>query len=92
MTKGFSETSTDKELMLAVDSNFMEGVKGFFGSDEKKELVDPYFVLSFAGKEVKSRIMYNNDHPEWNEELRVGLRVCIKGALCGRGVCDLKSM
>ena len=62
-------------LMTLVDSNFMEGVKSFFGSDEKKELVDPYFLFSFAGKEIKSKVMYNSDHPEWNQELRLGLRV-----------------
>ena len=30
------------------------GMKKVFGGndDEKKELVDPYFVLTFAGKEV----------------------------------------
>ena len=61
--------------LFPVDSNFMEGVKNFFGSDEKKELVDPYFVFAFAGKEVKSKIMYNNDHPEWNQELNIGLKV-----------------
>ena len=39
-------------LLLAVDSDFIQGVKKVFGSDDKKELVDPYFVLSFAGKKV----------------------------------------
>ena len=39
-------------LLFAVDSDFIQGVKKVFGSDDKKELVDPYFVLSFAGKKV----------------------------------------
>lgn len=30
----------------------MEGVKRVFGSDDKKELVDPYVVFSFAGNKV----------------------------------------
>ena len=30
----------------------MQSVKKVFGSEEKKELVDPYFVFSFAGIEV----------------------------------------
>ena len=55
----------------------MQGVKRVFGSDDKKELVDPYFVFSFAGQEVKSKIMYNSDHPEFNQELRLGLRVSV---------------
>ena len=105
--------------LLAVDSDLMSGVKKIFGSEEKKELVDPYFVFSFAGQEVisrcgfwsfnayslkskwsghmgylfqqqhrgrvkllsillqvKSKIMYNNDHPEFNQEMKLGLRVC----------------
>ncbi|XP_041370601.1 myoferlin-like isoform X3 [Gigantopelta aegis] len=58
-----------------MDSAFMEGVKKVFNiGEEQKELVDPYFVFSFAGKEVKSRIMYCCDHPEWNQELRLGLQ------------------
>jgi hypothetical protein len=37
-----------------VDSDFVQGVKSFFSSDEqKKDLVDPYVVFSFAGKKVK---------------------------------------
>ncbi len=36
----------------------MQGVKQIFGSDEKKELVDPYFVFSFAGQSV-SNIIYS---------------------------------
>ena len=32
-----------------------QGMKNVFGgkSDEKKELVDPYFTLTFAGKEAR---------------------------------------
>lgn len=37
-----------------MDSDFVQGVKSFFASDEqKKDLVDPYVVFSFAGKKVK---------------------------------------
>ncbi|KAK6186023.1 hypothetical protein SNE40_008141 [Patella caerulea] len=58
-----------------MDSAFMEGVKKVFRiGEEQKELVDPYFVFSFAGKELKSKIMYCCDHPEWNQELRLGLQ------------------
>ena len=38
--------------MFTVDSDFLQGVKKVFGSDEKKEFVDPYFVASFAGIKV----------------------------------------
>ena len=40
-------------MSFPVDSDFIQGVKKIFGSDDKKELVDPYFVFSFAGQEVK---------------------------------------
>lgn len=40
-------------FLFSVDSAFMQGVKKVFGiGEEQKELVDPYFVFSFAGKEV----------------------------------------
>jgi len=38
--------------VFAVDSDFLEGVKKVFGSDEKKEFVDPYFTAAFAGTKV----------------------------------------
>ena len=42
-----------------MDSDFLQGVKKVFGSDDKKELVDPYFVFSFAGKEVGCYLFLN---------------------------------
>ncbi|CAG2195234.1 MYOF [Mytilus edulis] len=41
---------------------------------DNKELVDPYFVLTFAGKQAQSKIMYNNDHPDWNQALSLGIQ------------------
>ena len=40
-----------------MDPSFFEGVKKILGvgSEEKKELVDPYLVLKFAGKKVIKR-------------------------------------
>ena len=35
-----------------MDSDFLQSVKKVFGSDEKKEFVDPYFIASFAGTKV----------------------------------------
>ncbi len=40
-------------LVRTVDSDLMSGVKKIFGSEDKKELVDPYFLFSFAGQEVR---------------------------------------
>lgn len=57
-----------------MDSDVMEGLKKMFKvGQEKKELVDPYVQLSFAGKQVQSSTLYNNANPEWNEELRLGV-------------------
>ncbi|XP_059157039.1 myoferlin-like isoform X3 [Physella acuta] len=58
-----------------MDSAFLEGVKKVLRiGEEQKELVDPFFIFGFAGKEVKSKIMYANDHPEWNQDLKLGLQ------------------
>ncbi len=37
----------------------MQGIMKILGSEEKKELVDPYFVFSFAGSEVSGFVVYN---------------------------------
>ena len=59
-----------------MDPAFFAGVKKLLGvGEEQKELVDPYFLFTFAGKQVQSKIMYNNDHPEFNQVLRLGLQV-----------------
>ncbi|XP_060557298.1 dysferlin-like isoform X3 [Ruditapes philippinarum] len=58
-----------------MDTAFLQGVKKFFRiGEEIKELVDPYFLMSFAGKEVQTKIMYCNDHPEYNQKLKIGLQ------------------
>ncbi|XP_070540972.1 myoferlin-like isoform X9 [Ptychodera flava] len=58
-----------------MDPGYFEGVKKVLGvGEEQKELVDPYFVFQFAGKSVKSKTIYTTDHPEWNQELRLGIR------------------
>lgn len=54
-----------------MDSALGEQMKKALLGGEAKELVDPYFVFSFAGKESRSRTHENSDHPEFNEELRV---------------------
>ncbi|GFO37984.1 dysferlin [Plakobranchus ocellatus] len=58
-----------------MDSAFLEGVKKVFRiGEEQKELVDPYFIFGFAGKEVKSKTMYANDHPDFYQDMKVGLQ------------------
>ena len=42
-----------------MDSAFLQGVKKIFGfGDPQKKLVDPYFLMNFAGKEVS--YIYNH--------------------------------
>ncbi|XP_052773227.1 myoferlin-like isoform X7 [Mya arenaria] len=58
-----------------MDTAFLQGVKKLFRiGEEQKELVDPYLVMNFAGKEVQTKIMYCSDHPEYNQTLKVGLQ------------------
>ena len=40
-------------FLCIVDSDFLQGVKRVFGSEDRKELVDPYFTFNFAGREVR---------------------------------------
>jgi hypothetical protein len=65
-------------LCFLVDSNILQGVKDFIiSNDNKKELVDPYAIFSFAGKKVQSKVMYNSANPEWNQNLKIGLKVIL---------------
>lgn len=61
------------EDLPRMDSNLMDGVKMVFGAGERKELVDPFFKLGFAGREVISNVIYTCFSPTWNTELRLGL-------------------
>eukprot|EP00058_Branchiostoma_floridae_P024963 XP_002610453.1 hypothetical protein BRAFLDRAFT_124267 [Branchiostoma floridae] len=58
-----------------MDTSAMQGIKKVLGVGEvKKELVDPYMEVHFAGRKVNTKTLYNSDHPEWNQELRLGMR------------------
>uniref|UniRef100_A0A8C2L9D4 Myoferlin like n=1 Tax=Cyprinus carpio TaxID=7962 RepID=A0A8C2L9D4_CYPCA len=52
------------EDMPQMDDAFAQTVKNIFGgTDEKKNLVDPFLEVSFAGK----KIVEKNANPEWNQ-------------------------
>ena len=61
-----------------VDPGYFEGVKKVlhFGTVQK-ELVDPYCTVSFAGKKGKTPVIWNEQDPEWNHQLNLGIRVSI---------------
>ncbi|CAF4514045.1 unnamed protein product [Rotaria socialis] len=58
-----------------MDSAFLHGVKKIFHATEDiKELIDPYINFSFAGQQVSTKIVYTCSHPDFNQELRLGLK------------------
>ncbi|EDV22851.1 uncharacterized protein TRIADDRAFT_58489 [Trichoplax adhaerens] len=63
------------EDLPRMDVGFLQGIKKVFGSDDQKELVDPYFKFSYAGRKAKTRVEYSCDNPEWNQELRLKIRL-----------------
>ena len=41
----------------------------------QKELVDPYCTVNFAGHKGKTKVIWNEQDPEWNTQLNLGIRV-----------------
>nr|CAH8853864.1 unnamed protein product [Trichobilharzia regenti] len=63
------------EDLPRMDSDAFKGIKNLISkSDEEKEFVDPYAMVSFAGKSIKSSTKYGTDHPEWNEEITMNIQ------------------
>ncbi|NXJ86785.1 DYSF protein, partial [Trogon melanurus] len=51
-----------------VDDAVMDNVRQIFGFESnKKNLVDPFVEVSFAGKTLYSRILEKNANPQWNQ-------------------------
>ncbi|XP_029925926.1 myoferlin isoform X2 [Myripristis murdjan] len=56
------------EDMPQMDDAFVQTVKQVFGGDgDKKNLVDPFLEISFAGKKLCTKIIEKNANPEWNQ-------------------------
>uniref|UniRef100_A0AAQ6IAP5 Myoferlin like n=1 Tax=Anabas testudineus TaxID=64144 RepID=A0AAQ6IAP5_ANATE len=58
------------EDMPQMDDAFVQMVKQVFGGEgDRKNLVDPYLEVSFAGKKLCSKIIEKNANPDTNEHL-----------------------
>ncbi|XP_057593481.1 myoferlin isoform X3 [Hippopotamus amphibius kiboko] len=65
-----------------MDDAFSQTVKEIFGgSADKKNLVDPFVEVCFAGKKVCTNIIEKNANPEWNQVVNLQIKfpsVCEK--------------
>ncbi|XP_066534334.1 myoferlin isoform X2 [Hoplias malabaricus] len=56
------------EDMPQMDDAFAQSVKHMFGGEgDKKNLVDPFLEITFAGKKMCTKIIEKNANPEWNQ-------------------------
>ncbi|KAM9365202.1 myoferlin isoform 2-T2 [Pholidichthys leucotaenia] len=63
------------EDMPQMDDAFVQTVKQVFGGDgDKKNLVDPYLEVSFAGKRLCTKIIEKNANPEWNQFINLQVK------------------
>ncbi|XP_065152682.1 myoferlin [Paramisgurnus dabryanus] len=63
------------EDMPQMDDAFAQTIKNIFGgTDEKKNLVDPFLEISFAGKKVCTKIIEKNANPEWNQLIHLQVK------------------
>uniref|UniRef100_A0A8D0GFF7 Myoferlin n=1 Tax=Sphenodon punctatus TaxID=8508 RepID=A0A8D0GFF7_SPHPU len=58
-----------------MDDAFAQTVKEIFGGDgDKKNLVDPFVEVCFAGRKVCTNIIEKNANPEWNQVVNLQIK------------------
>uniref|UniRef100_A0A673CJ86 Myoferlin-like n=1 Tax=Sphaeramia orbicularis TaxID=375764 RepID=A0A673CJ86_9TELE len=63
------------EDMPQMDDAFIQTVKQVFGGEgDRKNLVDPYLEVSFAGKKLCTKTIEKNANPEWNQLLHLQVK------------------
>ncbi|XP_064115112.1 myoferlin-like [Macrobrachium nipponense] len=56
-----------------MDAGTLQSLKEMLGVGKaSKELVDPYAIVSYAGKEVQTKVLYTNENPEFRQNLHIG--------------------
>ncbi|KAM7168691.1 dysferlin [Macrochelys suwanniensis] len=60
------------EDLPQMDDAVLDNVKQIFGFESnKKNLVDPFVEVSFAGRTISSKILEKNANPQWNQRITV---------------------
>ncbi|KAJ8418235.1 hypothetical protein AAFF_G00139440 [Aldrovandia affinis] len=63
------------EDMPQMDDAFAQTIKQVFGGHgERKNLVDPFLEVSFAGKKLCTKIIEKNANPEWNQLINLQVK------------------
>ncbi|XP_047668037.1 myoferlin isoform X1 [Tachysurus fulvidraco] len=63
------------EDMPQMDDAFGQTVKNIFGGEgDKKNLVDPFLEVNFAGKKLCTKIIEKNANPEWNQVIHLQVK------------------
>lgn len=80
------------EDLPQMDPGYFEGVKKFLHvGTVQKELVDPYCTVNFAGHKGRTQVIWNEQDPEWNKQINLGVRVSRLELLVTNSTCYFPS-